>query len=151
MTSSNNGNSAGLPVPAGWVDWSAYRFLAPDKKQVTGRLLPNQLSQIRGQLTVTWEELDESRSLEEVLAERPMPPGVTHQSEVEVSPTTVKRSYRFADPLRGWIIQRGETYIKDGARLYVVMLSASPLDFAACEAEISKSKKILSLLPEAMS
>jgi hypothetical protein len=152
VTSTQSPSPAPTPPPAGWLDWSAYRFLAPEKKQITGRLLPGQMQGIRGQLTVTWEDVEESKTLDELLAERPLPMGINAVSEGEVPGHSDRhrRVYRFADPLRGFLIQRSETYIKDGKRLYVMALSASPLDFAACEAEIQKSKRTIQLLAEAV-
>ena len=142
--------SVAPPSPVGWTNVSAYRFIAPDRKQMMGRLMPMQMPGIRAQLTVTSEIVDEKLSLNALVAERPLPMGVTPISEenleaVEGGQPRLKRVYRFSDPLRGWLIQRSETFIKEDNHLYVTLLSSNPMDFEACEGEITTSRRVLVL------
>ena len=105
--------------PESWQDWSAYRFLAPDKKAMMGRLMVAQLPSIRGQMSITFIDVAEDASLAELVAERPLPMGVTHisTSGITGTPPQVRRVYWFTDPLRGWLIQQSQPFLKDGGRL----------------------------------
>ena len=135
-------------APEGWQDWSAYRFLAPERKQMVGRLLTAQLPGIRGQLTITWEPV-ENKTLAQLMLERPLPFGVMHVGTTEDA-GKVRRVFRFQDPLKGWLIQQSQTFILADGRLYTMTLSADPMHFAACEADMKNSRRTLQLIRESL-
>jgi hypothetical protein len=145
MTSTPTTPARSEIVPEGWEDASAYRYVAPEKRAMVGRIFAQQLPGIRAQLSVTFEVVDGARSLAELLLERPLPIGVTHVSTSEVAHDEIRRVFRFQDPIHGWLIQQSQTYKKDGDRLYTTLLTADPLQFSAAEAEMKKSKRTLLL------
>jgi hypothetical protein len=136
--------------PNGWHDRSTYRFMAPDKKVIVGRIMSAQLPTIRAQLSITSEEIDESMALESIMTERPLPHGVVPVSSTDVGgqPPQFKRVFRFNDPINGWLIQQSQTFIKDGNRLYTILLTADPLNFTAAEQEASRSSRIIQLIED---
>jgi hypothetical protein len=134
--------------PTGWQDRSAYRFLAPEQKQMVGHLMAAQLPNIRAQMSITWESVDEEASLADLMVARPLPFGVTHVSTGQIvgTPPQLRRVFRFSDPLHGWLIQQSQTFIKEGNRLYVVLLTADPLHFTAAEKTAHQSSRIVHLI-----
>jgi hypothetical protein len=133
--------------PKGWLNRSTYRFMAPDKKAIVGRIMSAQMPSIRAQLSITSEDVAESVALQAILATRPLAPGVTPVSVTEVA-GQVTRVFRFNHPLHGWMIQQSQTFIKAGTRLYTILLTADPLNFAAAEQEARRSPRFVQLSQE---
>lgn len=133
--------------PAGWNDWSAVRFVAPENQKMVGRIFSKQIPKIRAQLSVTWEDLDAETTIDNLLDERPLPEGVQHIGGANVpgDKPGFRRVYRFSDPINGWLIQQAQTFILDGKKLYTITLTSDPLHFDAAEAEMKKSRKTLTV------
>jgi hypothetical protein len=132
--------------PAGWQDWSAVRFIAPENEKMVGRLFAKQIPKIRAQLTITWELLEQPTTLEDFLAARPLPEGVQRVSEGDVTEgdqAGFRRVFRFTDPINGWLIQQAQTFVIDDQKAYTITLTSDPLHFDAATAEMKKSRKLL--------
>jgi hypothetical protein len=135
--------------PKGWHDRSTYRFMAPEKKAFVGRIMSAQLPTIRAQLSITSEEVDASIPLATTMSARPLPKGVVAVSATDES-EKVTRVFRFTDPIHGWLIQQSQTFIKDGTRLYTILLTADPMNFAVAEQEASRSSRVLQLVQDSV-
>lgn len=136
-----DGKAARVEVPSGWVDRSTLCFIAPPRKERLGMLI--KAHQVRASYAVAWLPGDE-RTLDELRESHPAPKGVTRLTERTLSeaPAVLKRTYRYSDAMVG-VLEQSQTLIADGERVVTVTLTADPLSFAQCQAEIESSPRTL--------